>query len=223
MQVQTKRRKRKESISKSAFRVKYLRRSRKLWNRYLNSRPWVNQLYESFLDIRPGQKIVDVGCGPGDFTRYLARLSDGKSKILGVDSNPKSIKAGIADTKKAHLSHVVSYKLGEKLPGIFQEAGLVDMKAEIQNNVYLGSDPRQPLNDVKEELRFYLAFFKERMDKDRKYQVAGGLSNAKVSEYNKGYVSKTEALLADNQKLRQDPTIITDALYIVSGSMPRQT
>ena len=272
----------------------------------------MNQLYESFLDIRPGQKLVDVGCGPGDFTRYLARLSDGKSKILGIDSNPKSIKAGIADTKKAHLSHVVSYKLGdaykipidddyadltccrtllmhlddplkavremaritkpgghvvavewgkmgiyydpndkrfsplsdqaweaqlrgirklegkefrigEKLPGIFQEAGLVDMKAEIQNNVYLGSDPRQPLNDVKEELRFYLAFFKERMEKDRKYQVAGGLSNTKISEYNKGYMSKTEGLLADDQKLRRDPTIITDALYIVSGMKPRQT
>jgi len=272
----------------------------------------VNQLYESFLDIRPGQKIVDVGCGPGDFTRYLARLSDGKSKILGIDSNPKSIKAGIADTKKARLSDGVSYKLGdaykipiddeyadltccrtllmhldrplkavremaritkpgghvvaveqgkmgiyydpndkrfsrlsdqvweaqlrgirklegkefrigEKLPGIFQEAGLVDMKAEIQNNVYLGSDPRQPLNDVKEELRFYLAFFKERMEQDRKYQVAGGLSNAKISEYNKGYMSKTEGLLADDQKLRRDPTIITDALYIVSGMKPRQT
>src|SRR5260370_7424016 len=95
VQVQTKRRKRRESISKSAFRVKYLRRSRKLWNRYLNSKPWVNQLYESFLGIRPGQKIVDVGCGPGDFTRYLARLSEGKSKILVVDSNPNPLKAEI--------------------------------------------------------------------------------------------------------------------------------
>jgi hypothetical protein len=95
------------------------------------------------------------------------------------------------------------------------------MKVEIQNNVYLASDPRQPLNDVKEELRFYLAFFKERMQKDRKYVVAGGLSNAKVSEYNKRYVSKTEGLLADDQKLRQDPTVITDALYIVSGTKPR--
>src|SRR5437667_10720725 len=74
------------------------------------------------------------------------------------------------------------FRIGEKLPGIFQEAGLVDMEAEIQNNVYLASDPRQPLTEVKEELRFYLAFFKERMKKDRKYQVAGGLSYAKVSE-----------------------------------------
>ena len=97
------------------------------------------------------------------------------------------------------------------------------MKAEIQNNVYLGSDPRQRLNDVKEELRFYLAFFKERMDKDQKYQVAGGLSNARISEYNKGYVSKTEGLLADDQRLRRDPTIVTDAIYIVSGMKPRQT
>lgn len=312
MQVQTKGRKRKESISKSAFRVKYLRRSRKLWNRYLNSKPWVNQLYQSFLNIRQGQKIVDVGCGPGDFTRYLAGLSDGKSKILGVDSNPKSITAGIADTKRAHLSHVVTYKLGdaykipvdddyadlttcrtllmhlddplkairemaritkpgghvvaveqgkmgvyydpsdkrfsrlsdqvweaqlrgirklegkefrigEKLPGLFQEAGLVDMMVEIQNNVYLASDPRQSLNDLKEELRFYLAFFKERMEKDRKYVVAGGLSNAKVSEYNKGFLSKIDALLIDDQKLRRDPTISTDALYIVSGMKPRKT
>lgn len=270
----------------------------------------MNQLYQSFLSIRRGQKIVDVGCGPGDFTRYLARLSDGNSKILGVDSNPKSIKVGIADTKKAHLSQAVSYKLGdaykipidddyadlttcrtllmhledplkavremaritkpgghvvaveqgkmgvyfdpndkrfsrlsdqiweaqlrgirrlegkefrigEKLPGIFQEAGLVDMKAEIQNNVYLASDPRQSLNDVKEELRFYLAFFKERMEKDRKYILAGGLSSARVSEYNKAYLSKIEALLADDQKLRRDPTIASDALYIVSGMKPR--
>ena len=97
------------------------------------------------------------------------------------------------------------------------------MKTEIQNNVYLASDPRQPPNDVKEELRFYLAFFKERMEKDRKYILAGGLSNAKVSEYNKGYVSKIEGLLADDRKLRGDPTIITDALYIVSGMKPRQT
>ncbi len=61
------------------------------------------------------------------------------------------------------------------------------------------------------------------MKGDRKYQVAGGLSNPKVSEYNKTYVSKTEGLLADDQKLRRDPAIVIDALYIVSGMKPRQT
>src|SRR5438132_2160297 len=62
--------------------------------------------------------MVDVGCGAGDFSRYLTRLTDRNWKILGVDSNAKSIKAGIADTKRAHLSHVVSYKLGDayKIP-----------------------------------------------------------------------------------------------------------
>src|SRR2546430_15242825 len=64
VQVQRKRRKRQESISKSAFRVKYLRRSRKLWYRYLSTRAWVNELYQSLLDISYGQKVVEFRAGP---------------------------------------------------------------------------------------------------------------------------------------------------------------
>src|SRR5881396_561195 len=100
VRARTRRRRPTDSVSKLAFRVRYLRRSREIYRRYLESKPWINQLYTNFLNIKPRQKIVDVGCGPGDFTRYLARLSDRNSKILGVDSNPKSIKAGIADTKR---------------------------------------------------------------------------------------------------------------------------
>src|SRR5437660_11014767 len=105
-QVQTKRRKRRESISKSAFRVKYLRGSRKLWNRYLNSRPWANQLYESFVDLRCGQKVVDVGCGPGDVTPYLARLCGANAKFLGIDCIRKSMNARMPYTKKADGTRV---------------------------------------------------------------------------------------------------------------------
>ncbi len=293
-------------MSNLAFRVKYLRRSREIWRRYLESKPWLDQLYSTFLDIRPGQKIVDVGCGPGDFTTYLAKLSGGRSKIIGIDSNPKSIKAAIADTKKARLSHVISYKIGdvykipvndnyadlaccrtllmhltdplkavkeltritnpggavvavelgkmssfhdpndekftrladqaweawvkglrklegkdfrigEKLPGIFHRAGLTSIKAEVQSDVYLKSDPRRRLNDIKAELRFGLSMFKETMKKDRKYVLAGGLSRDKITAYNRGYVSKTAALLSDDQKLRTDPSISTSSLFIVSG------
>ncbi|HZY94485.1 MAG TPA: methyltransferase domain-containing protein [Candidatus Bathyarchaeia archaeon] len=293
-------------MSNLAFRVKYLRRSREIWRRYLASKPWLDQLYLIFLDIRPGQKIVDVGCGPGDFTRYLAKLSKGRSKIIGIDSNPKSIKAAIADTKKARLSHVTSYKIGdvykipidenyadltccrtllmhltdplkavqelsritkpggsvvavelgkmssfhdpndekftrlvdevweawvrggrklegkdfrigEKLPGIFQRAGLTSIKAEAQSDAYITSDPRREMNDVKAELRFSLLVFREQMKIDRKYVVAGGLSNAKINAYNKRFISKTETLLSDEQKLRTDPTISTSSLFIVSG------
>jgi ubiquinone/menaquinone biosynthesis C-methylase UbiE len=78
-------------VSKLAFRVSYLRRSREIYRRYLESKPWLPQLYTTFLNIKPGQKIVDVGCGPGDFTRHLARLSKQKTTILGIDANEKSI------------------------------------------------------------------------------------------------------------------------------------
>src|SRR5437879_13340405 len=108
----------KDSVSKLAFRVSYLRRSREIYRRYLESKPWINQLYTSFLNIKPGQKIVDIGCGPGDFTRQLARLSNQKATILGIDSNEKSIQAATTDTKKARLSQCVSYELGDvnKIP-----------------------------------------------------------------------------------------------------------
>ena len=105
-------------MSKLAFRVSYLRRSRELYRRYLESKPWLTQLYTTFLNIRPGQRIVDVGCGPGDFTRHLARLSNQKATILGIDANEKSIQAATIDTKKARLSQSVTYKLGDvyKIP-----------------------------------------------------------------------------------------------------------
>jgi ubiquinone/menaquinone biosynthesis C-methylase UbiE len=215
--------------------------------------------------MKPGQKIVDVGCGPRDFTRQLARFSKRKATILGIDSNEKSLHSAIADTRKAGLSRTVSYKLGdvykipledgyadltccrtllmhvtdplkavkemaritkrsgsvlaveggkmrafydpddeefselaeraydawiegirklegktfgigEKIPGIFRKAGLSNIKAEVQADAWLYSDPRRRLSDVKAELRFDYSIFKERRRKDRKYLIAGGMS-----------------------------------------------
>jgi ubiquinone/menaquinone biosynthesis C-methylase UbiE len=107
-----------DSVSKLAFRVRYLRRSRELYRRYLESKPWVKQLYSSFFNIRRGQQIVDVGCGAGDFTRYLAEISDGRARILGIDSNEKSVRAATTDSSKAGLSRVTSYRIGDvyKIP-----------------------------------------------------------------------------------------------------------
>src|SRR6266567_414348 len=244
----------KDSVSNLAFRVRYLRRSRDLYRRYLESKPWVKKLYMSFFDIKPGQKIVDVGCGTGDFTRYLAEIADVNATFLGLDSNEKAIKAAMADTNKAGLSKLVSFKvgdvskiplendyadltccrtllmhlpdplgavremarvtrlggsviaveggrmaslydpndegyskqaeraysawvdgikrlegkefkIGEKLPGIFCEAGLSGIKAEIQADAWLYSDPRRKLVDIRADLRFEHSVFKERRKK----------------------------------------------------------
>jgi ubiquinone/menaquinone biosynthesis C-methylase UbiE len=300
------RRRAKDSVSKLAFRVGYLRRSREIYRRYLESKPWLNQIYASFLNIKPGQKIVDVGCGPGDFTRQLARLSNQKATILGIDSNEKSIQAATADTKKARLSQCVTYelgdvykipledgyadltccrtllmhlteplkavkemarvtrrggsvvaleggkmgafydpndeeystlaerayeawvngirklerkefKIGEKLPGIFQKAGLSNIKAEVQADAWLYTDPRRRLSDVKAELRFDYSIFKERRRKDRKYLLAGGMSNAQITSYFNRLEARTEELLSSDVKLRNDASIYAATFFLVSG------
>jgi len=296
----------KDSVSKFAFRVSYLRRSREIYRRYLESKPWLNQLYTSFLNIGPNQRIVDVGCGPGDFTRQLARLSNQKARILGIDSNEKSIQAAITDTKNAGLSRTVTYKLGdvfkipledgyadltccrtllmhltdplkavkemaritkrggsvvaveggkmgafyepedeefsklsrrvhdawidgiqklegktfgigEKLPGIFRKAGLSSIKAEVQADAWLYSDPRRRLEDVKDELRFDYSIFKERKRKDRKYLLAGGMSNSQVTSYYNRLEHRMKKLLSSDKKLRNDASFYAATFFLVSG------
>ena len=306
VRARIKRRRPKDSVSKLAFRVSYLRRSREIYRRYLESKPWLNELYTSFLNIKPGQKIVDIGCGPGDFTRQLARFSKQKATILGIDSNEKSIRAATTDTKKARLSQCVSYelgdvykiplengyadltccrtllmhlteplkavkemarvtrtggsvvvleggkmgafydsndeeysmlaerayeawingirkvegkefKIGEKLPGIFQKAGLSEIKAEIQADAWLHSDPRRRLSDVKAELRFDYSLFKERRRKDRKYLLAGGMSNNQITSYFNRLEARTEQLLSSDMKLRNDSSLYAGTFFLVSG------
>lgn len=299
----------KDNVSKLAFRVSYLRRSREIYFRYLETKPWINQLYSRFLDIKPRQKIVDVGCGTGDFTRFLARLSDGKATVLGIDSNPKSISAAIFDTEKAGLSKVVSYqvgdalklplddnyadltccrtllmhltdplkavremvritkrggsvaaveggkmasfydpddkeytrlsnrgydawiegirklegkefKIGEKLPGIFRDARLSNIKAEIQADAWLYSDPRRKLADIKQEISHEYSMFKERRKKDRKYLLAGGMSNEKITEYFARAESRMRKHLADPEMIRKDHALYGASLILVSGAKP---
>lgn len=300
------RRHRKDSVSNLAFSARYLRRSREIYRRYLESKPWLNQLYSDFLDTGRRRKIVDAGCGLGDFTRFLARISNGNARVLGIDSSEKSIRTAIADTKREGLLQI-SYKvgdvyklpledgyadltccrtllmhlkdplaavkemarvtrtngsvvavergkmvayydpndepystlaqqeyeswvegirrlegkefwIGEKLPGIFQKAGLSSIKAEVHADAWLNTDPRRRLKDVKCQLRFDYSIFKERRRRDRKYLLAGGMSNEKITSYFKRFESRTNAFLGDDQKLRADPSFYGDSFILVSGT-----
>ncbi len=295
------------SLSNLAFRVRYLRRSRELYRRYLESKPWVKQLYVSFFDIKPKQKIVDVGCGTGDFTRYLAEISDRKARILGIDWNEKSIKAAIVDGRKAGFSQAISYKtgdvyelplgdgyadltccrtllmhlsdplravremsritrvggsviaveggkmasfydpddkeysklaeraysawveginklegkefrIGERLPRIFRKAGLSDIRAEIQADAWLYSDPRRRLRDIRADLRFEQSIFRERRRKDRKYLLAGGVSNRWITSYFNRLAGRTRRKLRSKvNELRNDASLYGATFFLVSG------
>jgi len=54
---------------------------------------WIGQreaeLVVETLQPRPGESLLDVGCGAGFFTRTLAGATDGQ--VVGVDINPDSV------------------------------------------------------------------------------------------------------------------------------------
>jgi len=73
----------------------------------------MRQFYISFLGLRPGLRIVEVGSGTGDFTQYLARLIRGRCEITGIEAREASLQAAITETRRAGLSGKISYKKGD--------------------------------------------------------------------------------------------------------------
>lgn len=51
----------------------------------------INLLREN-LDIKPGNKILELGCGCGDFTIEVSNILDNKTLIYGVDLSEEQIK-----------------------------------------------------------------------------------------------------------------------------------
>jgi len=95
---------------------------------------------------------------------------------------------------------------------------VIEDDVEIQANAWLNTDPRRRLKDVKAHLRFDYSIFKERRRRDRKYLLAGGMSNEKITSYFNRLESRTKAFLTDDQKLRTDPSFYGDSFIIVSGT-----
>src|SRR2546428_307101 len=259
----------KAGISSHAFRVRYLRRSREIYRRFLETKPWIKQMHSTFLGLKPGMKIVDVGCGTGDFTRYLAALISGKCAIIGVDIRAANTRTAERQTEKEGMASKITFRkgdaynipvedgwadlvccrtllmhlteplkavqemsrvacrggtvaafergrfesfyipddegftklavslgdsyvdgvrklegkyfdIGSRLPTIFHKAGLREVMAEVQADTYLASDPRRRLEDVRDELAFYLATYKETKKLDDKAMQAGGASKRNI-------------------------------------------
>jgi ubiquinone/menaquinone biosynthesis C-methylase UbiE len=263
-------------------------------------------MHSTFLGLKPGMKIVDVGCGTGDFTRYLASLIPGKCTIIGVDIRAANIRTAEKQTKKEGMAGKITFRkgdaynipvedgwadlvccrtllmhltdplkavremsrvackggtvaavergrfesvyvpddekftklafrlgesyvdgvrklegkyfdIGNRLPTIFHRAGLREIMAEVQADTYLSSDPRRRLEDVKDELGFYLATFKETRKLDAKAMQAGGASKTKIEQYNRWFENWIRGMLDDNEKLRNDTVFSTGEMVLVAG------
>lgn len=65
--------------------------------------------------VRPGDRVLDVGCGPGSFTRLIAEAVGPDGRVVGVDAAPEMIAYA---SRKAKTMHNCHFQVGaaESLP-----------------------------------------------------------------------------------------------------------
>lgn len=57
------------------------------------------------LEISPGDRVLDVGCGPGNFTRDFAGAAD-SGLVIGIDASATMLTAGVRAGGGANLAYV---------------------------------------------------------------------------------------------------------------------
>lgn len=57
--------------------------------------------------LRPGQRVLDLGCGPGTITEDLARLVGPEGEVVGVDSSTDVIEQARRDSRATNVSYDV--------------------------------------------------------------------------------------------------------------------
>jgi SAM-dependent methyltransferase len=59
----------------------------------------------SMLSIEPGDRVLDVACGPGNFTRdFAGAASDGL--VVGIDASEPMLEVAVRDTESANVAYL---------------------------------------------------------------------------------------------------------------------
>ena len=57
------------------------------------------------LNVSPGDRVLDVGCGPGNYTRHLADAS-ASGLVVGIDASSPMLAAGVRQSGGSNLAFV---------------------------------------------------------------------------------------------------------------------
>jgi SAM-dependent methyltransferase len=58
------------------------------------------------LSLSPGDGVLDVACGPGNFSRDLAKIVGPEGLVVGIDVSQTMLARGIADTRTAAVDNL---------------------------------------------------------------------------------------------------------------------
>jgi trans-aconitate methyltransferase len=97
-------------------------------NRYARNARFVADLGSGvveLLDPRPGERILDLGCGDGALTRKLVELG---CQVVGVDSSPEQIEAACRSGLDARVKDCQALDFEREFDAVFSNAALHWMK-----------------------------------------------------------------------------------------------
>jgi protein-L-isoaspartate(D-aspartate) O-methyltransferase len=80
-----------------------------------NSQPSTVTAMLRLLDVRAGQKVLDVGCGSGWTTGLLAHLTGPTGRVLGVELEPDLVAFGRDNLERAGVPWA---SIDEAVPGV---------------------------------------------------------------------------------------------------------
>ncbi len=80
-----------------------------------NSQPTTVRMMLEWLDVKAGQKILDVGSGSGWTTALLAHLTGSGGKVSAVELVPELVQFGRENCQKLGLQNVSFHKAGKQL------------------------------------------------------------------------------------------------------------
>jgi SAM-dependent methyltransferase len=54
-----------------------------------------------FLGLTSGDRVVDVACGPGNFSREFAKAAGASGLVVGIDASPTMLARGVEESERA--------------------------------------------------------------------------------------------------------------------------
>jgi SAM-dependent methyltransferase len=88
--------------------VVYERWWRPAWGRVLTgvSPGQERRIATEFLALGPGDRVLDVACGPGNFSRHFARAVAPDGLCVGLDASSTMLARAVADTPRGEVAYV---------------------------------------------------------------------------------------------------------------------